>query len=130
MKSLGSDNVIDYTKQDFTTTGAQYDLIVDTAGTAPFKRSSRALKPKGRLLEIAGTLSAMLKKPWVALTSDKRIVAGPVGGTAADLRLLADLAESGQFIPVIDRCFPFEQIVDAHRYHDKGHKKGNIIITV
>lgn len=130
VKLLGSDDVIDYTKQDFTTTGAQYDLIVDTAGTAPFERSKQALKPKGRLLGIVGTLSEMLKMPWVALTSDRRIIAGPVAGTAQDLRFLAGLAESGQFTPVIDRCFPFDQIVDAHRYLDTGHKKGNIVVTV
>ena len=130
VKLLGSDDVIDYTERDFTTTGAQYDLIVDTAGTAPFERSKPALKPKGRLLGIVGTLSEMLKMPWVALTSDKRIIAGPVAGTAQDLRFLAGLAESGQFTPVIDRCFPFDQIVDAHRYLDAGHKKGNIVVTV
>jgi NADPH:quinone reductase-like Zn-dependent oxidoreductase len=122
--------VIDYTKQDFTTTGAKYDLIVDTAGTAPFERSRRALKPNGCLLGIVGTLSEMLKIPWIALTSDKRIVAGPVGGTAEDLRFLATLAKSGQFMPLIDRGFPFEQMADAHRYFEAGHKGGNIVITV
>jgi NADPH:quinone reductase-like Zn-dependent oxidoreductase len=130
VKSLRPDNVIDYTKQDFTTTGAKYDVIVDTAGTAPFERSRKALKPKGRLLDIGGTLSSMLKMPWVALTSDKRIVAGPVGGTAEDLRFLAGLAASGKFIPVIDRNFPLEQIGEAHRYLDAGHKRGNILITL
>ena len=102
---------------------------MDTAGTAPFERSRRALRPKGRLLGVVGTLSELLKMPWVALASDKRIVAGPVTGTAEDLRFLAGLAESGQFTPVIDRCFPFDQIVDAHRYLDTGHRKGNIVIT-
>jgi NADPH:quinone reductase-like Zn-dependent oxidoreductase len=83
-----------------------------------------------RLLAIAGTLSEMVKMPWVALTSGKRIVAGPVGGTAEDLRFLAGLAGSGEYTPVIDRCFPFEQIVDAHRYLDGRQEKGNIVITV
>ena len=130
VKSLRPENVIDYTKQDFTATGAKYDLVVDTAGTAPFERSRHALKPKGRLLAIAGTLSEMVRMPWVALTSDKRIVAGPVGGTAEDLRYLADLAESGKYTPMIDRCFPFEQIVDAHRCLDERHSRGNIVITL
>lgn len=107
VKSIGAGKVIDYTKQDFAANSAKYDLIMDTAGTAPFERSRRALKPKGRLLGVVGTLSELLKMPWVALASDKRIVAGPVTGTAEDLRFLAGLAESGQFMPVIDRCFPF-----------------------
>jgi D-arabinose 1-dehydrogenase-like Zn-dependent alcohol dehydrogenase len=72
----------------------------------------------------------MVKTPLIALTSDKRIVAGPVGGTAEDLRYLAGLAGSGEYTPVIDRCFPFEQIVDAHRYLDERHKRGIIVITV
>ena len=130
VKSLGTEDVIDYSRQDFTTTGAKYDLVVDTAGTAPFERSRLALKPKGRLLAITGTLSEMARMPWVALTSDKRIVAGPVGGSAEDLRYLAGLAESGKFTPVIDRRFPFEQIVDAHRCLDERHSRGNIVITV
>ena len=130
VKSLSPDSVIDYTKQDFTTTGMKYDLIVDTAGTAPFERSRSALKPHGRLLEIVGTLSEILKMPWVALTSDKRIIAGPVSGTGEDLRFLAGLAASGQCIPLIDRSFRFEQMADAHRYLEAGHKRGNIIITI
>jgi NADPH:quinone reductase-like Zn-dependent oxidoreductase len=130
VKSLSPENVIDYTKQDFTTAGAKYDLVLDTAGTAPFERTMRALKTKGRLLAVTGTLSEMGRMPWVALTSDKRIVAGPVGGTAADLRFLAGLAASGEYTPVIDRCFPFEQIVEAHRYLDGRHTRGNIVIAV
>ena len=130
VKSLGPKNVIDYTKQDFTTTGAKYDLIVDTAGTAPFARSKNALNPKGRLLAVAGTLSEMIATPWVALTSDKRVIAGPVGGTAEDLRYLAGLAVSGEYTPMIDRRYPFERIVDAQRYLDERRNGGNIVITV
>jgi NADPH:quinone reductase-like Zn-dependent oxidoreductase len=72
----------------------------------------------------------MVNMTWVALTSDKRIIAGPVGGTAEDLRCLGRLAASGEYTPVIDRVFPFEQIVDAHRYLDKRHTRGNIVITI
>jgi NADPH:quinone reductase-like Zn-dependent oxidoreductase len=72
----------------------------------------------------------MVQMPWVALTTNKRIVAGPVSGAAEDLRFLAGLAESGECAPVIDRCFPFEQIADAHRYLDAGHTRGNIVITL
>jgi len=129
VKSIGADKVIDYTKTDFTQNGETYDIIVDTAGTAPFSRSRGSLNEGGRLLPVLGTLSDMLQMPWVAMTSNKRVVAGPVSGGAADLRFLAGLAESGQFRPVVDRRYPFEQIADAHRYVDTGRKRGNVVIT-
>ena len=129
VRSLGARHVIDYTREDFTKTGETYDVIVDTAGTAPFSRSKRALTPRGRLLQVLGGLPDLLRVPWVALTSGKRIVAGPAAERPEDLRFLAQLAESGEFKPVIDRRYPFEQIVEAHRYVDKGHKRGNVVIT-
>lgn len=130
VRSLGATHVIDYTTEDFTAQGKTYDVIVDTAGTAPFSRSQRALKERGRLLVVLGGLPDMLQVPWVALTSRKRVIAGPAAGCAEDVRFLAALAEAGAFRPVIDRRYPFEQIVEAHRYVDTGRKKGNVIITL
>ena len=130
VKSLGANQVIDYTKQDFTKNGETYDVIVDTAGTAPFPRSKTSLKEKGRLLQVLGGLPDILRAPWVATTSSKRIIAGPAAERAEDLRLLAKLAQAGEFKPVIDRRYPFEQIVEAHRYVDTGRKRGNVVITL
>jgi NADPH:quinone reductase-like Zn-dependent oxidoreductase len=130
VRSLGAARVIDYTREDFTRNGVTYDLIVDTAGTAPFPRSKGSLKPGGRLLQVLGGLADLLRVPWVSLTSDKKIIAGTTSSHADDLQLLARLAEAGEYRPVIDRCYPFEQIVDAHRYVDAGHKKGNVIVTL
>ncbi len=130
VQSLGAHHVIDYTKEDFTRNGETYDVIVDTAGTAPFSRSKGSLKKRGRLLQVLGGLPDMLRVPWVFLTTNKRIIAGPAGGTREDLRFLAELAEGGRFKPVIDRRYPFAQIAEAHRYVDKGHKKGNVVITM
>jgi NADPH:quinone reductase-like Zn-dependent oxidoreductase len=130
VKSIGADKVIDYTKEDFTQNGETYDIIVDTVGTAPFSRSKGSLKEKGRLLLVVGTLPDTLQMPWVWMTSNRKIIAGPVGGGAEDLRFLASLAESGQFKPVIDRRYPFERIAEAHRYVDTGRKKGNVVITL
>lgn len=130
VKSLGANHVIDYTKEDFTRNGETYDVIVDIAGTAPFSRSKGSLKKRGRLLLVLGGLPDLLQIPWIAMTSSKRVIAGPAAERAEDLRFLAKLAEAGEFKPVIDRRYPFEQIAEAHRYVDTGHKKGNVIITL
>jgi NADPH:quinone reductase-like Zn-dependent oxidoreductase len=130
VRSLGADHVIDYTKEDFTRNGETYDVIVDTAGTAAFSRSRKSLKERGRLLLVMGGLPDLLQIPWVSITSSKRIIAGVAAERAEDLRFLAKLAEGGEFKPVIDRCYPFEQIAQAHRHVDAGHKKGNVVITL
>jgi NADPH:quinone reductase-like Zn-dependent oxidoreductase len=130
VRSLGASHVIDYTKEDFTRNGETYDVIVDTAGTAPFSRSKASLKERGRLLMVLGGLPDMLRIPWVSMTSSKKVIAGPATARAEDLRFLAGLAEAGEFKPVIDRCYPFEQIAEAHSYVDTGRKKGNVIITL
>jgi NADPH:quinone reductase-like Zn-dependent oxidoreductase len=130
VRSLGASHVIDYTKEDFTQNGETYDVIVDTAGTAPFSRSKASLKERGRLLMVLGGLPDMLRIPWVSMTSSKKVIAGPADGRAEDLRFLAGLAEADEFKPVIDRCYPFEQIAEAHSYVDTGRKKGNVIITL
>jgi len=130
VRSLGANHVIDYAKEDFTQNGETYDVIVDTAGTAPFSRSKGSLKKGGRLLLVLGGLPDLLRIPWVSMMSSKKIIAGPAAERVADLRFLAKLAEAGEFKPVIDRRYPFEQIAEAHRYVDTGRKKGNVIITL
>jgi NADPH:quinone reductase-like Zn-dependent oxidoreductase len=130
VRSLGATHVIDYTKEDFTQNGETYDVIVDTVGTAPFSRSKDSLAEGGRLLLVLGGLPDMLQIPWVPLTSSKKVIAGPAAERVDDLRLLAELAQAGIYRPVIDRCYPLEQIAEAHRYVDSGRKKGNVIITL
>ena len=130
VRSLGASHVIDYTKEDFTQNGETYDVIVDTVGTAPFSRSKDSLKAGGRLLMVLAGLPDMLQIPWVSMTSSKKVIAGPAAVRAEDLRFLAGLAEAGEFKPVIDQRYPFEQIAEAHRYVDTGRKKGNVVITL
>jgi len=130
VRSLGASHVINYTKEDFTQNGETYDVILDTVGTAPFSRSKDSLTNGGRLLMILAGLPDMLEVPWVSMTSSRKIIAGPVAVRAEDLRFLARLAEAGEFKPVIDRRYPFEQIAEAHSYVDTGRKKGNVIITL
>lgn len=128
--SIGADHVIDYTKSDFTQNGKTYDVIMDTAGTALFDLSKASLKPKGRLLLVLAGLPDMLQSLWVSLTSNIKVIAGPAFGKAEDLHFLAELAVAGKFKPVIDRSYPFDQIVDAHHYVDTGRKKGNVAIMM
>jgi NADPH:quinone reductase-like Zn-dependent oxidoreductase len=130
VRSLGAAHVIDHTRDDFTRNGETYDVIVDTAGTAPFRRSRRSLKPDGRLLLVLAGLPEMLRGVWVSLTSGRRVIAGPAAATLDDLHRLAALAAAGDFQPVIDRIYPLDQIVAAHRYVDTGRKKGNVVISM
>jgi NADPH:quinone reductase-like Zn-dependent oxidoreductase len=128
--SLGARHVIDYTKEDFTTNGETYDVIIDTVGTAPYSRCRRSLKKRGRLLLVLGSLADLLRAPWVSMTSGRKVVAGPAAELPQHVRLLAQLAGTGMFKPVVDRCYPFERMAEAHRYVDAGHKVGNVVITV
>lgn len=129
VRSIGADAVIDYTREDFTRSGGTFDVIVDTVGNAPFSRSGSSLKPGGRLLMLVAGLSELLQVPWINLRSDRAVVAGPAKERVEYVQQLAKLAAAGKFLPVIDRSFPFEQIVEAHRYVDKGRKRGNVCIA-
>jgi NADPH:quinone reductase-like Zn-dependent oxidoreductase len=130
VRSLGADEVIDYTNTDFTKLTETYDIIVDTVGTAPFSRSKGSLKNGGRLLQVLGTLPNLLMSPWAALTTNKKVIAVPASANVEDLRFLAKLAESGELRPVIDRRYPFEQIAEAHRHVETGHKRGSVVIVM
>ena len=81
------------------------------------------------LLILAG-LGETLRAPWISLWSDKRVIAGPAAEDADDLPLLAELAGAGKFRPIIDRRYPFDQIVEAHRYVDTGRKRGSVVVTL
>lgn len=129
VRSIGADAVIDYTKEDFARNGQVYDLIVDTTGTAPFSRCKGSLAAGGRLLLVLGSLGDMLRAPLGALLGGKRTIAQGAW-KRDDVRLLASLAEAGTYRPVIDRVYPLEQIVEAHRYVDAGHKRGNVVVTM
>jgi NADPH:quinone reductase-like Zn-dependent oxidoreductase len=125
VRSLGAYDVVDYTQEDFTRSGKTYDIIVDTAGTAPLPRCRGSLKPDGRLLLVVGDLAGALQS-----MGNKRIVFGSPPPYPDELPFLAQLAEAGEYRPVIDRRYPLEDAVEAHRYVDTGHKKGNVILTV
>lgn len=130
VRSIGADEVIDYTQDDFTALGRRYDLIVDTAGTAPYRRCAPVLAPGGRLLLVLATLPEMLKAPWVSLRGRHKVVAGPVAERAEDVREMGRLAAAGHFTPVVGQVFAFEAMRDAHRLVDSGHKRGSVVVRV
>jgi NADPH:quinone reductase-like Zn-dependent oxidoreductase len=124
VKSLGADEVIDYTTEDFTRNGRRYDMIMDNHGDAPYARVKGSLKPGGRFLMIIGDLWQMLAGSW-----QKATISGSPPATADNYETLMSLAEQGALRPVIDSVLPFTQIVDAHRRVDGGHKAGSVVLT-
>jgi 2-desacetyl-2-hydroxyethyl bacteriochlorophyllide A dehydrogenase len=130
LRSIGADHVIDYTQEDFTTSGETYDVIFDVVGKTSFSRSIQSLKPNGRYLLANAGLSQMVRGRWTSMTSSKKVILGAASYKPEDLHVLKELIEAGKMHSVIDRRYPLEHIAEAHRYVDTGHKKGNVVITV
>jgi NADPH:quinone reductase-like Zn-dependent oxidoreductase len=131
-RSLGADEVIDYTHEDFTQNGKRYDVIFDAVGQHSFRRSRRSLKRGGTYLET--DLGFMFHVPLLALATkwigDKKVKLGITRYKKDDVALLKDLIEAGQYHAVIDRRYPLEHVVEATRYVETGHKTGNVVLTV
>lgn len=130
VKSLGADRVIDYTKEDFTRNGETYDVIFDTVGKSSFTACLRVLKERGVYLQAVASPGISLRMWWTARTSRKRTVGGGPAPEPADLRCLIELMQAGQIQAVIDKRYPLDEIVAAHRYVDTGRKRGNVIILM
>jgi NADPH:quinone reductase-like Zn-dependent oxidoreductase len=130
LRSIGADHVIDYARGDFTENGRTYDVIFDVAGKSPFSRSLRSLKPDGRYLLANPGLSQMVRGSWTSMSGGRKVIFGTASRRTEDLIFLGELIEAGKIKPVIDRRYPLEQIVEAHRYVETGQKKGNVVITL
>ncbi len=130
VKDLGADEVIDYTSPDYIEQLEMYDIIFITVDQCPFRACKEALKNKGIYLNVGRPLGS-LPMLWTSLTSSKKIVVGKNSPeTAEALNTLKRIVEEGQLKAVIDRNYKLNQIVEAHRYVDIGHKKGNVTITL
>jgi len=110
VKSLGASQVIDYTREDFTQSGATYDVVFDAVGKLRPAQGKMALKPGGIYINVHADSDG--------------------GDKLENLLVLKGLVETGKLEPAIDRVYPLEQIVEAHRYVEQGHKKGNVVISV
>lgn len=130
VRSIGADRVIDYTKEDFASTGETYDVILDTTGTTSFSRCENALKPGGRLLLVLGSFAQALGMQRPSKESGKKVIAGEASVCAEDMQFLARLAETGELKPIIDRSYSLKDAAEAHAYVDTGRKRGNVVVSV
>lgn len=130
LRSIGADQVIDYTQEDFTRNGESYNVIFDVAGKLSLSRSRKSIKPGGTYLLANPGPSQLIRGLWIRMTSNKKVVMQTASGSTEDLIYLKELIEAGKITTVIDRCYPLERIVEAHRYVETGQKKGHVVITV
>lgn len=130
VRSIGTDKVIDYTKEDFTKNGETYDVIFDTVKTISVSRSLKSLNKNGIMILSAAGMSEMMQGLWVSLTSSRKVLTGVISHKSEDIVFLKKLLEDERLKPVIDRTYTLEQMAEAHAYVEKGHKKGNVAIEV
>lgn len=130
VRSLGADTVIDYSREEVLKDGDSYDVIFDTVNKISVSRSLKSLNKNGLLILSAAGLPEMLTGFWTSLTTSKKVLTGVISHSAEDIHFLKHLAEAGQLKPVIDRTYPLARTAEAHAYVEKGHKKGNVAITL
>ena len=135
VNSLGADHVIDYTQEDFTKTGQTWDVIFDAENKSSFSRCKGSLTQKGVYLKTFPGLTILLQMLWTSKFGSKKAKISATGLRPIPKRLsflneLIELIEAGKIKPVIDRRYPLEQTAEAHRYFEKGHKEGIVVITV
>ena len=131
VQSLGAARVFDYARENFADGGERYDVVYDAVGKSDFTACLRALAPRGVYLRaVHMTPGPLLRGLWTGLTSKQRVLGGVASERLADLQFLCDLAASGRLRAVVDRTYRFEEIVEAHRYVDGGHKRGEVVVTL
>lgn len=130
VKSLGADEVIDYTASDFSTIDGAYDIIFEAVNKSTFSDCMKLLKEDGTYINIVEPLPSA-QMLWTKLTSRKKLILSQnAPETSEALDFLKELVENGKIKVIIDRQYTFEEIVEAHIYVEEGHKKGNVVINV
>jgi len=133
VRSLGADEVVDYRQHDFTRNGQIYDAIIDAVGKYSFRRGRRSLKPGGVYVATDGgrflveTVALLVVTRFVG---SKRVRSGIGRRRKQDVLMLKELIEAGEFRAVIDRRYPMDRVVEAHRYVETWHKAGNVVLTI
>ena len=130
LRTIGADHVIDYAREDFTAAPETYDVIFDVVRNTPSGRMVKLLTDNGCLLMANPGLQQVVRAKWASRGTKKRVSFAGSGGTGEDLAYLRGLVEAGKLRPVVDRRFQLEQIVEAHRYAESGHKLGNVVVVV
>ena len=131
VKSLGAQKVIDYTKESIKDNNESYDIIYDAVGKSSFSECIKSLKKDGYYLRsVHMGIIPIARGLWTKMTSNKKIVGGISVERQEDLRFLAKMMEEKKFKPVIDKIYPLNEISEAHRHVDQGHKKGNVAVTI
>jgi NADPH:quinone reductase-like Zn-dependent oxidoreductase len=124
-RTLGADEVVDYTREDYAARGETYDLVFDAVGKSSYRRCRRALKPHGLYITMDGGF--MWHAPLLGLVS-KRVKLGVARYRKEDVETLAAMIEAGAYRPVIDRTYPLDKVVEATRYVETGQKTGNVVL--
>jgi NADPH:quinone reductase-like Zn-dependent oxidoreductase len=130
VKSLGADEVIDYNKQQVLTGIPTYDVVFDTVNKLPFSICMKSIKENGVLILSSAGMSNILRGAWKSSTGNKKVLTGVIKHDAGAINFLKDLIEIGKYKPVVDRTFLMGEMAAAHAYAEKGHKKGNVAITI
>ena len=130
LRTIGADRVIDYAREDFTAGHETYDVIFDVVRGTPSAHMVRRLTENGWLLMANPGFLQIVRARWAARGTRKRVSFAGSSGTSEDLAYLRGLVEAGRLHPVIDRRFPLEQMVEAHRYAETGQKLGNVAVVV
>jgi NADPH:quinone reductase-like Zn-dependent oxidoreductase len=132
--SMGADHIIDYTQENFTQNGQRYDLILAVNGYHPISAYKRALSPQGIYVAAGGSMAqifqAMLLGPFLSMTGRQKMGNLLAKPSPKDLAFVKQLLETGQVVPVIDRCYPLSEVSEALRYLGEGHARGKIVITM
>jgi 2-desacetyl-2-hydroxyethyl bacteriochlorophyllide A dehydrogenase len=130
VKSLGADEVVDYTKENFANKKQSYDLVMDAVNVAKISDCISVLKPKGKLILSAAGFSQMMRGSFTSMFSNKKVIMGVISHSKEDILKLKELIETGKYKPVVEKTYSLAELPQAHVFVEKGHKKGNIAVLV